>query len=210
MTVIVHHLEDSRSQRVLWLLEELSVAYEVKRYNRDPVTRLAPPELLAIHPLGKSPVIEIDGAVFAETGAIFEALLDKFDSAHTLHPASDDSRYADHRFWLHYAEGSAMTPLLLKMITGRLGDAAAPAMGFIDAQIALHANYQESVVAKTGWLVGDNLTAADIIMSFPVEASATRSPIGDTFPALAAWVAKLHARPAYQAALKSGGPYSYA
>ncbi len=210
MTVIVHHLEDSRSQRVLWLLEELGVPYTVKRYERDAVTRLAPTELRAIHPLGKSPVIEIDGVVLAETGAIFEGLLDRFDSGHALHPAQSAPDFEQHRFWLHYAEGSAMAPLLMKLIMSRLGDAAAPAMGFVDAQIALHASFQESSVAKTGWLVSNGLTAADIIMSFPVEAIAARGPIAGTFPELAKWIAKLHARPAYQRALETGGPYSYA
>lgn len=210
MTVIVHHLEDSRSQRVLWLLEELDVPYTVKRYERDAVTRLAPPELMAIHPLGKSPVIEVDGVVLAETGAIFDSLLDRFDPSFKLHPGPSDPNFELHRFWIHYAEGSAMPPLLMKLIMSRLGDAAAPAMVFVNAQIALHAGFQEKTVAKTGWLVGNGLTAADIILSFPVEAVAAGGGLSETCPALAAWVAKLHARPAYQRALSTGGAYSYA
>ena len=133
MTIIVHHLQDSRSQRVLWLLEELGVAYEVKRYERNPVTRLAPPELLAIHPLGKSPVITIDDLVFAETGAIFEALLDRFDTDHRLHPPRDHADYAMHRYWMHYAEGSAQPPLVMKLIMGLIPDQTGPAFGFVEA-----------------------------------------------------------------------------
>lgn len=122
MSIIVHHLQDSRSQRILWLLEELGVDYEVKRYDRNAMTRLAPSELLAVHPLGKSPVIAIDGEVVAETGAIFEVLLDRYDRAHRLHPARNHADYAQHRYWLHYAEGSAMPPLVMKLIMSMIPD----------------------------------------------------------------------------------------
>ena len=210
MTIIVHHLEDSRSQRILWLLEELGVAYEVKRYERDPVTRLAPPELRAIHPLGKSPVIEIDGEVIAETGAIFETLLDRYDREHRLHPAHDHADFAAHRLWMHYAEGSAMPPLVMKLIMGRLGDAAAPAMGFVDAQIALHLGYMESVVAQKGGFLGNTLSGADIIMSFPVEAANVRANLSQAAPALRTWLDKVRNRPSYATALSRGGPYSFA
>lgn len=210
MTIIVHHLQDSRSQRVLWLLEELGVPYEVKRYERNPMTRLAPPELLAIHPLGKSPVIAIDGVPIAETGAIFEALLDRFDTAYRLHPARDHTDYAMHRYWMHYAEGSAQPPLVMKLIMSMIPDQTGPAFGFVNAQIALHLKYQESVVAEKDGFLGEALSAADILMSFPVEAANMRANLAETAPKLAAWLTKVRARPAYAAALAKGGPYSFA
>jgi glutathione S-transferase len=210
MTIIVHHLQDSRSQRVLWLLEELGVAYEIKRYERNAMTRLAPPELLAIHPLGKSPVITIDGVVVAETGAIFEALLDRFDSAHRLHPARDHANYETHRYWMHYAEGSAMLPLVMKLIMGMIPDQTGPAFGFVDAQIGLHLKYQESVVIEKGGFLGPEISAADIIMSFPVEAANVRANLAEAAPKLAAWLAKVRSRPGYAAALEKGGAYSFA
>jgi glutathione S-transferase len=210
MTIIVHHLQDSRSQRVLWLLEELGVAYEIKRYERNALTRLAPPELLAIHPLGKSPVITIDGVVVAETGAIFEALLDRFDTAHRLHPGRDHADYEMHRYWMHYAEGSAMPPLVMKLIMGMIPDQTGPAFGFVDAQIALHLKYQESVVVEKGGFLGSEISAADIIMSFPVEAANVRANLAEAAPKLAAWLTKVRSRPGYAAALEKGGAYSFA
>jgi glutathione S-transferase len=210
MTVIVHHLQDSRSQRVLWLLEELGVPYEIKRYERNPMTRLAPPELFAIHPLGKSPVITIDGTVFAETGAIFEALLDRFDTQHRLHPPRDHADYEAHRYWMHYAEGSAMPPLVMKLIMGMIPDQSGPAFAFVAAQIGLHLKYQESVIVEKGGFLGAEISAADIIMSFPVEAANVRANLAETAPKLADWLAKVRARPAYAAALEKGGPYSFA
>ncbi len=210
MTIIVHHLQDSRSQRVLWLLEELSVSYEIKRYERNALTRLAPLELLAIHPLGKSPVITIDGVVVAETGAIFEALLDRFDTAHRLHPAREHADYETHRYWMHYAEGSAQPPLVMKLIMGMIPDQTGPAFGFVDAQIALHLKYQESVVVEKGGFLGPEISAADIIMSFPVEAANVRANLAEAAPKLAAWLAKVRSRPSYAAALEKGGAYSFA
>lgn len=210
MSVVVHHLQDSRSQRVLWLLEELGVEYEIRHYLRNPMTRLAPPELLAIHPLGKSPVVSIDGQVVAETGAIFEALLDRFDPDHRLHPARDDANYPAHRYWLHYAEGSAMPPLVMKLVMGMIPDQTGPAFGFVDAQIGLHLGYQESVVAEKGGFMGEALSAADIIMSFPVEAANLRAGLSEAAPQLKNWLVRMHARPAYQVALEKGGPYSFA
>jgi glutathione S-transferase len=210
MSIIVHHLQDSRSQRVLWLLEELGVAYEIKRYERNAMTRLAPPELLAIHPLGKSPMITIDGEVIAETGAIFEALLDRFDTEHRLHPARDHADYETHRYWMHYAEGSAMPPLVMKLIMGMIPDQTGPAFGFVEAQIALHLKYQESVVIEKGGFTGSAFSAADIIMSFPVEAANVRANLKETAPKLAEWLAKVRARPSYRAALDKGGSYSFA
>jgi len=217
--IVVHHLENSRSQRVLWLLEELGLAYEVKRYERDPATMLAPPELRAVHPLGKSPILEQDGEIIAETGAIVEHLLDS--SPGTLRPAgtAEARRY---RYWLHYAEGSAMTPLLLKLIFGQL-PRRSPGLvrplvsaistkaqtGFIDPQIASHVAWWEAELRKSEWFAGDAFTAADIMMSFPLEAASSRAPL-DGRPKVESFLKRIHARPAYQRALERGGPYAYA
>ncbi len=219
--IIVHHLADSRSQRVLWLLEELGRPYEVKRYERDPATMLAPPELKAIHPLGKSPVVDDGAARVAETGAIVEYLLEGPDGS-ILRPAATTEAGRRVTYWLHYAEGSAMTPLLLKLIFGQLPKRSPGLVrplvkaisgkaqdSFIDPQIALHTAYWEAELGKSEWFAGDTFTAADIMMSFPVEAGGSRSPYADK-PNLKAFLAKIHARPAYQRALERGGPYSYA
>lgn len=220
--IIVHHLEDSRSQRVLWLLEELGVPYEVKRYNRDPVTSLAPPELYAVHPLGKSPVISDGDISVAETGAIFEYLIDTYDQAGQLKPATGTQAGRDYTYWLHYAEGSAMTNLLLKLVFSRLPDRAPALMrpivrrvsasaeeGFIDPRIAEHTKWWNTSLEKTGYFVGEALTGADIMMSFPLEAAATRADLS-AMPHITAFLERIHARPAYQAALEKGGPYAYA
>jgi len=219
---IVHHLEDSRSQRVLWLLEELGVPYEVKRYNRDPVTSLAPPELYAVHPLGKSPVISDGDVSVAETGAIFEYLVETHDIDGRLKPVSGTQAARDYTYWLHYAEGSAMTNLLLKLVFSRLPERAPMLMrpivkrvsasaeeGFIDPRIAEHTKWWNKSLADTGYFVGDSLSAADIMMSFPLEAAATRADLTE-FPHIAAFLERIHARPAYQTALEKGGPYAYA
>ncbi|WP_296170431.1 glutathione S-transferase [uncultured Brevundimonas sp.] len=219
--ITVHHLADSRSQRVLWLLEELGRPYEVKRYERNPATMLAPPELKAIHPLGKSPVVD-DGEVrVAETGAIVDYLLEGPNGS-ALRPAPGTEAGRRYTYWLHYAEGSAMTPLLLKLIFGQLPKrspglvrpvvkaiSAKAQDGFIDPQIAAHTAYWEAELGKSEWFAGDQFSAADIMMSFPIEAGATRAPYGDK-PRLKAFLEKVHARPAYQRALERGGPYSYA
>ncbi len=220
--IIVHHLEDSRSQRVLWLLEELGVAYEVKRYNRDPVTSLAPPELYDIHPLGKSPVISDGDIVVAETGAIFEYLVDTYDKKCVLKPATGTQTARDFTYWLHYAEGSAMTNLLLKLVFSRLPERAPRLMrpivkrvsssaeeGFIDPRIAEHTAWWNTSLAATGFFVGDLFSAADIMMSFPLEASATRTDLSE-LPHIKAFLERMHSRPAYAAALERGGPYAYA
>lgn len=219
--ITVHHLADSRSQRVLWLLEEMGRPYEVKRYERNPATMLAPPELKAIHPLGKSPVVD-DGEVrVAETGAIVEYLLEGPDGS-ALRPAPGTEAGRRYTYWLHYAEGSAMTPLLLKLIFGQLPKrspglvrpvvkaiSAKAQDGFIDPQIAAHTAYWEAELGKSEWFAGDQFSAADIMMSFPIEAGGTRAPYDDK-PRLKAFLEKIHARPAYQRALERGGPYSYA
>ncbi|MDP1914127.1 glutathione S-transferase family protein [Brevundimonas sp.] len=220
--ITVHHLNDSRSQRVLWLLEELGVAYEVKRYQRDAKTMLAPPELRAIHPLGKSPVLDDGEARMAETGAIIEYLLETHPAS-GLRPAAGTAAARRVTYWLHYAEGSAMTPLLLKLIftaiPGRVpflarGVAKGISKGMnaamIDPSIASHTGYWEAELGKSEWFAGDAFSAADIMMSFPVEAAGSRVGYGADKPRLKAFLQRIHARPAYQRALERGGPYSYA
>ncbi len=220
--IIVHHLNDSRSQRVLWLLEELGVAYEVKRYQRDAQTMLAPVELKAVHPLGKSPVID-DGEVrVAETGAIVEYLLDAHGGS-ALRPARGTEAGRRFTYWLHYAEGSAMTPLLLKLIFSQIpkrapllarpvaaGISKAMNARMIDPQLAAHTAYWEAELARSEWFAGDAFTAADIMMSFPVEAAGSRVGYGADKPRLKAFLERIHARPAWQRALERGGAYSYA
>ena len=218
--ITVHHLENSRSQRVLWLLEELGLEYDVIRYQRDPKTLLAPPALRAIHPLGKSPVVVDDGDVLAESGAIMETLVERHDASHALAPPPASRERLRWRYWLHYAEGSAMPPLLLSLVFARVARApmpffvrpvargiAAKAMaGFIRPQLKLHADYLEAELAKGDWFCGSRFSAADVQMSFPVEALATRFGI-DGFPRLHDWLQRCHARPAWQRALARGGPY---
>lgn len=219
--LVVHHLNNSRSQRVLWLLEELGVPYEVKRYQRDAQTMLAPPELKAIHPLGKSPVITDNGQVIAETGAIVEYVLATYGQGRLIPPVGSAERLR-FTYWLHYAEGSAMTPLLLKLVFTAL-PARAPGLlkglvrsiaskaqqGFVDPQVKAHVDYWEAELTKTPWFAGSDFTGADIMMSFPLEAGAARAG-ADTRPHVKAFLAKIHARPAYQRALERGGPYDYA
>jgi glutathione S-transferase len=220
--ITVHHLNDSRSQRVLWLLEELGLPYEVKRYERDAKTRLAPPELKAIHPLGKSPVLDDGDVRVAETGAIIEYLLDAHPGS-GLRPERGTEAGRRFTYWLHYAEGSAMTPLLLKLIFGVIPDrvpflARGVAKGIskamnanmIDPQIAAHTALWEAELTRSAWFAGDAFSAADIMMSFPIEAGGSRVDYGPDKPRLKAFLATIHARPAYQRALERGGPYSYA
>jgi glutathione S-transferase len=212
MTIIVHHLENSRSQRILWMLEELGLPYEIKRYERNRKTMLAPPELKTVHPLGKSPVIEDTesdgGRVIAETGAIIEYLTEKADGR--LGPPAHRDDALRYRFWLHYAEGSLMPPLLLKLVLGRVPLMGKPAQKRIQPMIDVHLDYVESELAQRSWFAGEELTAADIMMSFPLEAARSRAGLEASRPATIAWLDKVHARPAYQAALKKGGPYAYA
>lgn len=220
--ITVHHLNDSRSQRVLWLLEELGLPYEVKRYERDAKTRLAPPELKAIHPLGKSPVLDDGDIRVAETGAIIEYLLETHPAS-GLRPAPGTEAGRRFTYWLHYAEGSAMTPLLLKLIfsvlPGRVpflargvakGITRAMNTNMIDPQIAAHTALWEAELARSAWFAGDAFSAADIMMSFPIEAAGSRVGYGPDKPRLKAFLQTIHARPAYQRALERGGPYSYA
>lgn len=211
MTITVHHLENSRSQRVLWMLEELELPYEVKRYERNKKTMLAPPELRRVHPLGKSPVIQDGddgGRVIAETGAIVEYLVDKADGALGA-PAKRDDALA-YRFWLHYAEGSLMPPLLLKLVLGRIPLMGKPATRRIQPMIDVHLDFVEQSLADRPWFAGDRMTAADVMMSFPLEAARSRAGLDKDRPNTIAWLEKVHARPAYQKALEVGGPYAYA
>lgn len=208
MTLKVHHLNNSRSQRILWLLEELGVPYEIVQHQRDAVTNLAPPELLDIHPLGKSPVIEDKGQVVFESGAIVEYLCERHDGTHLV-PARGTDDHIRYLEWLHFAEGSAMLPFLLRLYTSRLGDAAAPLKPRIDEQLESHFKYMEDSLLPSGFFVGDGLTGADIMLSFPAEA-AVKMGLAFDKPKLTAYVANIHARPAYQAALAKGGPYAYA
>ena len=209
--IIVHHLENSRSQRVLWLLEELGLPYEVKRYQRNKVTMLAPPELRQVHPLGKSPVIvdTDDGdRVIAETGAIIEYLVERADGR--LGAPFDREAALRYRFWLHYAEGSLMPPLFAKLVLSRVPLFGKRAQARIQPMIDVHLDYVESELAQRPWFASDELTAADVMMSFPLEAARSRGGLGASRPATIAWLDKVHARPAYRAALAAGGPYAYA
>ena len=215
----VHHLNNSRSQRVLWLLEELGVPYEIVRYQRLP-TMLAPPELRAIHPLGKSPVITDNGNTIVESGAIIEYIVSAYGEGRLIPPAGTPERLR-WTYWLHYAEGSAMPPLLLKLIFGFMPKRAPlllrPLVNaistkalemMINPQLKTHMAYWESELSKSEWFAGNDFTAADIQMSFPLEAAAGRAGLREGHPKAVAWLERIHARPAYQRALEKGGPYS--
>ena len=205
--IVVHHLNESRSQRVLWLLEELGAPYEIRHYQRDATTRLAPPELKAVHPLGKSPVLEADGLTLIESGAIVDYLLRRHGAASGLRPADGSAEFEAYQQWLHYAEGSAMLPLLLKLYVSRLGDAGAPLAPRIDSELANHLGHVDRALQGREWLVGDTLTGADVQMSFVGEAA---RGLRASYPNLDAWVRRFQQRPAYQRALERGGPYSMA
>ncbi len=204
----VHHLNNSRSQRVLWLLEELGQPYEVVRYQRNKKTMLAPEELKRVHPLGKSPVIEDDGKKFAETGLIVEYLVERYGP--DLAPPRDSDLYWRYKYWLHYAEGSLMPPLLLKLVINRLGLLGLPAKRFVDSQLKLHLDYLEAELGKASWFAGERFSAADIMLSFPLEAASARAGLDETRPKLMDFLKRIHARPAYQRALEKGGAYRYA
>ena len=205
--IVVHHLNNSRSQRILWLLEELDVPYTVTRYERDPQTNLAPPGLKAVHPLGKSPVIEDDGRVVAESGAIVEYLVEAHGKGRLVPPPGSPAALT-YRYWMHFAEGSLMTPLLLKLYAGRMGEAGAPLAERADSQLALLLGYVEDEIGDAPFLTGDALTAADVQMSFPLEAAAARGALtAERHPRLATFLDRIHARPAYRRALERGGRY---
>jgi glutathione S-transferase len=202
--ITVHHLNESRSQRILWLLEELGLPYEIASYSRNAVTRLAPPELKAVHPLGKSPVITDDGQVVAESGAIIEYLVDKAGGA--LRPAPGTPAFGDYRHWLHFAEGSAMLPLLLAMYTGFLGEAAAPLKPRIDSEIDNHLAYMDAALEGRACFAGDDFTACDVQMTFVIEAAKSGGRLAP-YARLQAYLDRMHARPAYARAIERGGPY---
>ena len=204
--IVVHHLNESRSQRILWLLEELGLDYEIKKYERDPATRLAPAELKAIHPLGKSPVISDGDRVIHESGAIIDYII-RWHGAGRLAPDADKSAYDEYQMWLHYAEGSAMLPLLLLMYVMRLGDAGAPLHPRIESEIANHLGYIDQSLSGRTFLLGEDLTGADIQMSFVPEVTKAFGKL-PAYPNMAAWIERLHGRPAWQKALERGGPYA--
>jgi glutathione S-transferase len=209
--IVVHHLNDSRSQRILWLLEELQVPYEIKQYQRDARTRLAPPELKSVHPLGKSPVItddsRQDGKAIAESGAIIDYII-RHHGGGRLQPDPSTDAYDDYVQWLHFAEGSAMLPLLLKLYVSRLGDAAAPLTPRIESQIASYLGFINTELEGREYLLGDTLTAADIQLSFVGEFASVMTNRAD-YPNVEAWVRRFQARPAYKAAIARGGPYTF-
>jgi len=217
----VHHLNNSRSQRVLWLLEELELPYEIVSYQRDAQTMLAPPSLRAVHPLGKSPVVTTDdGLTLAESGAIVETVIERYGHGR-LAPAAGTPEAIRYRYWLHFAEGSAMSPLLLKLVFDKIETSKMPFFAkpiaktiagkakaaFISPNIARHLDFMEAELGKSEWFAGDSFTGADIQMSFPVEASQARGGLDAKRPRLMAYLERIHARPAYRRALERGGPY---
>ncbi len=218
--IIVHHLNNSRSQRILWLLEELGAPYEVVRYERDPKTMRAPDALRRIHPLGKSPVITENGQTVAESGAIIEYLLETHGQGRLIPPAGTPDRQR-YRYWLHYAEGSAMPLLLLKLVFMRMPQGPMPFFAkpiaraisekgqamLVDPQLKTHMDYWEAELSRGDWFAGPEMTGADIQMSFPLEAATARAGAGGSYPRIKAFLDRIHARPAYQRARKAGGPY---
>ena len=223
--ITVHHLENSRSQRVLWLLEELGLPYEVKRYARDPRTLYAPPELARVHPLGKSPVITDGDITVAESGAIVEYLVDTYGPPRTgapLKPAPGTPEQRRYTYWLHFAEGSLMPPLLMKLVFDKVREAPVPffvkpvvrgiadqvTASFIAPNLKRLLAFMEGELASRPWFCGAEFTAADVQMSYPVEAAAERAGLDDRYPKLQEWLSRIHARAAYRRALEQGGPYS--
>ena len=204
--LVVHHLNDSRSQRILWLLEELGAPYEIEPYQRDATTRLAPPELKAVHPLGKSPVITDGKETIAESGAIVDYIVRTYGKG-ALSPAAGSADFEKYNEWLHYAEGSAMLPLMLNMYVMRLGEAGAGLQPRIQSEMANHLSYVDSSLAGRDWLMGGDLTGADIQMSFVGEVARAFGQM-EKYPNIKAWVERFQARPAYQRGLEKGGPYN--
>ncbi|MCY7386623.1 MAG: glutathione S-transferase [Burkholderiales bacterium] len=219
--ITVHHLNNSRSQRILWLLEELELEYEIKRYERDKTTMRAPASLREVHPLGKSPVLTEGGLTVAESGAIIEYLLERHGRGRLIPPVgtADRLRYT---YWLHFAEGSAMSPLLMKLVFNRVETGPMPffvrpiakkisqtvKQSFIDPEITQQLRYMEAEITKTGWFAGTEFSGADIQMSFPLEAAASRGGLDANYPGLTDFLRRIHARPAYKRALKRGGAYT--
>jgi len=218
--IVVHHLNNSRSQRILWLLEELGLEYEIKPYARDAKTMLAPPELRAIPPLGKSPVITDGDTMVAESGAIIEYLIERYGKGQFV-PAAGTPEKLRYTYWLHYAEGSAMTPLLMKLVFDKIASSPMPFFAkpiaraivqkvkksYINPQIVAHLSYMEGELKRGKWFAGDEITGADIQLSFVLEAASARGGLDTKYPKLAAFVKRIHARPAYKRGLERGGPY---
>ncbi len=221
--LLVHHLNNSRSQRVLWLLEELGVPYEIHHHRRDAKTMLAPPELLAVHPLGKSPVIVDGTTTVAETGAIVDYILDTHGNGR-MRPAAGTPDFLRHRYWLHFAEGSAMPPLLMKLVFDEVQKAKMPffvkpiakaisqkVLGMLVwPNLKRQFDFIEAELGRSTWLAGEDLSGADIMMSFPLEAARARAGLDGRHPRMLAFIDRVHARPAYQRALAKGGPYDFA
>jgi glutathione S-transferase len=206
--IVVHHLNTSRSQRVLWLLEELGVPYELKRYQRDPSTRMAPPNLGKVHPLGKSPVITDDGRTVHESGAIIDYIIRRH-GAGRLSPRVGSDAYEDYNQWMHYAEGSAMLPIMLNVYVGGLGEAGAPLRSRISGELAKHLGYIEKHIEPRAWLVDEKLSGADINLSFVCEAAGAMGQL-EPYDAIRAWLGRCQARPAYRAAIEKGGGFTLA
>lgn len=218
--ITLHHLENSRSQRILWLLEELGAEYDVKRYGRDKITSLAPPELLEIHPLGKSPIVTDGDVTVAESGAIIDYLVHKFDVGRMLPPDGSPERLA-YNYWLHYAEGTFAPLMLVSLIIGRIETSPMPFFakpiakgivgkvrgGFLDANVKRNLDFMESTLSDSTWFCGEELTAADVQMSFAVEAAEVRTNLRQDYPQLAAFLDRIRSRPAYKAAIEKGGHY---
>jgi glutathione S-transferase len=218
--IVVHHLNNSRSQRVLWLLEELGLPYEIRRYQRDRRTMLAPPELRAVHPLGKSPVIEDGGQVLAESGAIIDYLAERYGEGRLVPPAGTPERER-YRYWLHFAEGSAQPPLLLKLLFDRVETGPMPFFArpiaraiarrakdaYVLPNIERNLDFMEGELAKHEWFAGPAFSAADVQMSFPLEAAVVRGGLDARRPRLMAFLERIHARPAYRRAIERGGEY---
>ncbi|WP_348755258.1 glutathione S-transferase [uncultured Aquincola sp.] len=219
--ITVHHLENSRSQRVLWLLEEMALPYELRRYERDKQTMLAPPELRQVHPLGKSPVITDGEITMAESGAIIEYLTQAYEQGAALVPARGSAEWRRYVYWLHFAEGSLMPPLLLKLIFNKVRNSPMPffvkpiargiadkvTASFVDPNLQRLLAFMDNELAGRPWFAGEQFTAADVQMSFPLEAAAARGGLDTRYPNLTTWLARVHARPAYKRALDKGGPY---
>ncbi|QLE48515.1 glutathione S-transferase [Nostoc sp. C057] len=207
--IVVHHLNNSRSQRVLWLLEELGIDYEIKFYERDQKTMLAPASLREVHPLGKSPVITDAENTVAESGAIIEYIVERYGNGQLIPPSVTPERLR-YTYWLHYAEGSAMPPLVMNLVFNRFGVGDSVNEGFIAPQIKLHFDYIEGELRKNTWFVGEEFTAADIQMSFPLEIVAMEAELISSRPKIKQFIERIHARPAYKRALERGGRYDFA
>lgn len=206
--IVVHHLNESRSQRILWLLEELGVSYEIQFYRRDPRTKMAPAELQHVHPLGKSPIVTDKGRAIAESGAIIEYIVRHYGEGR-LRPDPATSAFDDYLYWLHYAEGSAALPFVIDPIARSFGKMATPLQRRVDHELALNLGYIDSCLSEKDYLLGDELTAADVQMSFVGELAVAFADASN-FPHLAAWVTRFQSRPAYRTAIDKGGPYQLA